>query len=100
MTEGSEMADVMQKMVETVDEVALHTAECVTWTVEHGNCKGCRTQLGCSKVVHLMGIQMIPLTYHPKDYDDFARMNTRIQELITMCMEAKTPEEVKAIPTF
>lgn len=80
------------------DEVAIKEPPCVLWKAEHENCKGCQYELGCGKVVHLMLVSMIPMMYEPRDYEDFAKMENRVQELMDMTLKAKTPDELQAVP--
>lgn len=91
-----EMADLVRSQG---DEVAISEPPCVLWKAEHENCKGCSYELGCSKVVHLMLVMMTPMMYKPRDYDDFAKMEERIQELVDKTLKAKSPEELHALPS-
>lgn len=96
---GNDLSEEMQRLVQdNGDEVAIHTGHCVLWKAEHKNCSGCQYELGCSKAVHLMGIMLIPAMYQPKNYDDFAQMQQRIQELMDKTLKAKTVGELKAVP--
>ena len=93
------ISEEMQKIVEiNGDEVAIHSAHCITFKTEHKNCAGCQYELGCGKAVRLMGIMLIPQMYEPKDYADFAKMNDRIQELMDKTLKSKTVDELRAVP--
>jgi hypothetical protein len=82
------------------DNVALHSPECVIWTLEHNKCcNGCPSELGCNKAIKMTLIAMIPKIYHPKDYNDFVNMENRIQDLLKKTLEAKSPEELTKIPS-
>ena len=96
----SGITDEMTKLVISKgDAVAIHEPPCVLWKVDHDNCEGCQYELGCSKVVRLLLVITTPLIYTPKDYDDFVKMEERIQELMDKVLKAKTPAELKALPS-
>ncbi len=40
------------------DKVEIHTKTCVLWMKEHDNCKGCPSELGCSKAVKMLGLSL------------------------------------------
>jgi len=85
------------------DKADIYTAECEIWKLEHHNyptCDGCPSQLGCTKAVQIALVDMIPLIYHPKDYDDFVKMRNRMDKLVYDILNAKTLEEVKTIPVI
>ena len=79
------------------NKVGLHTKDCILWKASHPNCKGCPSEVGCSKAVALMGISLQPIIYPPKDYDDFAKMQSAIQEKMDKVLNANTIEEIHAI---
>jgi hypothetical protein len=100
MAESREPSEMMQEIVEQQgDKVAIHTADCVTWKAEHPNCFGCPSELGCGKTVRLMLITATTLMYQPRDYDDFAKMQSRLDDLMQRTLQAKTVAELKSIPT-
>jgi hypothetical protein len=92
---ASEMEDLVTK---NGDEVGIHSSYCVEWKLNHESCKGCKYQLGCGKAVHLMGVMLLPMMYEPKNFEDYSKMQNRIQELIEMTLNAKTVEELKGVP--
>ena len=87
----------IQMLVESGgDEVAIHEPPCITWKIDHENCHGCPYGLGCGKVVNIILLMVDP--YQPKDYDDYARKQERIQGLIDRVLKATTEDELKLIP--
>lgn len=98
MTELNFSQEMQELVISQGDEVAIHEPPCVLWKSEHENCVGCHYELGCGKVVHLMLVMMTPMMYQPKDYDDFVKMDNRIQELMAKTLEAKTPDELHKVP--
>lgn len=98
--EGETVSAEFQKLVRSCgDEVAINEPPCILWKADHENCKGCPYELGCGKVVHLMIVSMLPMMHKPQGYDDFAKMNNRIQELMGKVIEAKSVEELGAVPS-
>ena len=81
------------------DKVSIHTEECVLWGLSHPNCFGCPSELGCGKALKLAMVSMLPMMYQPKSFEDFQRMETRIQELQERVTNCKTPEELKEVPS-
>lgn len=105
MSEGNKLSEMFQEMAQEKvrangDEVAIHTEKCVLWGLEHPDCVGCSSILGCCKAVNLILRMMIPLMYQPKSFDDFVRMEKRIQELNDRILNAKTLDELKAVPHY
>ncbi len=96
------MSDTTDNMIELVrslgDAVAIHEPPCVLWKADHENCVGCEYELGCGKVVHLMLVMMMPMQYTPSGFDDYQKMQERIDDLMARAMEAKTIDELKAVP--
>ena len=96
----SEISEDIQKLVEqNGDKVGLDTQECVIWKLKHPNCFGCPSELGCGKVVHIMLLMMIPMTYKPNSFDDFSKMHQRISELQVQVLKTDNLETLKKIPT-
>ena len=97
-TMGSEMSNLFQDMVrEHGEQVLIHTKVCVMWKAEHKNCKGCISELGCTKAVGMMGVSITPMLYKPLDYEDFERMNQSIQKKLDAMLEAESVEELLKI---
>ncbi len=97
----NDISENIQKLVEQHgDRVAIDTKECVLWKMEHSDCVGCPSELGCSKTVKMMLTMMMPMMYEPKSFDDFERMHRRIAELNHRILNAKTREEVDAVSDF
>lgn len=95
----SKIRKEMQELVEAHgDRVAIGEPPCVLWKAEHENCSDCLYELGCGKVARLMLVMLIPITYSPTSFADHQTMTNRIQELMAMTMEAKTPDELQLIP--
>lgn len=95
---GIKTSDVVKEMVSAVgDKVDMGTAKCDSWRMDHPNCHGCPSELGCCKTARLMGIILTPLVYHPKDYQDFQKMNDRIGDLIEKVIKAKTMKELEKL---
>jgi hypothetical protein len=90
----------IQKMVETIagDSVEMGEPTCVLWKADHKNCVGCPSELGCGKMVKFELLALIPMMYHPRDFADFQKMQTRIDELANSVLAAKSVEELHAIP--
>ena len=84
-------------VVKNGDDVGMKEPVCVLWKSEHDNCFGCSSELGCSKMVAIMGVQMTPMMYQPKDYNDYETMQTSMRHKIQDIIEAKTPKEIKKI---
>ena len=94
----SEISEQFQELVRGHgDEVDIHTGVCVTWKLEHENCAGCPSQLGCAKAVAMLGVAMAPMMYEPKDYDDYEKMHQSIQEKLDRLLTAKSIQEVHAV---
>ena len=99
-TDGGKIGDSMQELVSARgDKVSIHTQECILWKLEHSNCFGCPSELGCGKVVHLMLLMMLPMMYKPSNFEDFQKMQQRITELQDRVLQAQTADELKEIPT-
>ena len=79
------------------DKVELHQQTCVLWMLEHKNCSGCSSELGCAKAVTMLGVSLTPLVYQPKDYEDFERMHQSIQSKLDKILHAKSAEEVRTL---
>lgn len=95
-----DLSEEIQELVRNNgDEVAIKEPPCVLWKAEHGNCVGCKYELGCGKVVRLMLIMMIPMMYKPTSFADHQTMENRIQELIALTLKTTTPDELRAVPT-
>jgi len=92
-------SDDFEELVRSLgDEVWIHTARCQIWKAKHPNCCGCPSELGCGKVVHLLGVVCHSMTYQPTSFEDYQKMENRITELQQRILKAKTPEELRAIP--
>ena len=95
---GEKLSDSYQELVRSKgDEVLIHTQTCVEWKMEHKNCKGCRSSLGCCKSISLMLIAMTPMMYKPNSFEDYERMNQSVEDKMDRILEAKTDDEVKAV---
>lgn len=79
--------------------VGIDTEICVTWKLDNPrvNCQGCPSELGCIKYGSLLIISTAPLMYTLKDFTDYSKMINSMRELIQQVLEAKTPDEVKAV---
>lgn len=96
--ESSEISDGFQDLVRGGgDRVDIHTAVCVEWNLAHDNCRGCISELGCSKAVAMLGVSISPMMYEPKDYDDYERMHHSMQSKLDRLLNAKTTKEVQSI---
>jgi len=94
----SEIGEKFQELIrENGDKVDIHTAVCVEWLLEHNNCSGCPSELGCSKAVCMVGLSMIPMFYKPKDYDDYLKMQKDVEKRMYKILKAKTKKEVQSI---
>jgi len=71
---------------------------CVIHKMEHENCAGCSSEMACGKLVRLMLVLLLPASYPHRDFEEWQKMEARVQELLSQVMEAKTPEDLKAIP--
>ena len=95
------ISEVIEKLVRASgDKVSIDTEECVLWKLEHSNCFGCSSELGCDKVVKLMLLMMLPMTYKPNSFEDFQKMQQRIDELHEQILHSQTKEELDKIPTI
>jgi len=95
---SSEISESYQNLVRQLgDRVDIHTQVCVEWKLEHKNCGGCPSELGCSKVVTLLLVSMSQMGYQPQGYDDYERMQQAIQGKMDKILRAKSTAEVKAI---
>lgn len=96
------MSETMDMLKEIVilngDEIGMGEPPCVLWKADHDNCVGCPYELGCGKQVHLGLAMMSRLAHTPTSFDDFQKMENRIQELQDRVLKAKTLKELKAIP--
>jgi hypothetical protein len=82
------------------DKVSIHTEECVLWGLEHSNCEGCSSELGCAKVTRYMLVGMLPVIYQAKGFEEFLKMQEHISEVQEKILNAKTPEDLKKIPSM
>jgi len=99
MMEDLNLSEEAQKLVELAgDPVGIDSGDCILWKVDHPNCAGCQYELGCGKVVRLMATMLIPMMYEPKGFDDFARMNSRVQELMDTVLKVESIEELHKLP--
>ena len=90
--------EMLQEMVEQHgDSVASRTKVCVLWKMEHPNCFGCSSELGCCKVLKLVHVMTIYSMYEPKSFDDFEKMHQRITKLNKLILNTRTIEELNAI---
>jgi len=90
--------ETLKKLIEERgDTVAMHTEECILWTMEHPNCSGCPSELGCAKLAKLMRTMAMSSVYEPKSFHDFENMNRRTAELNELILNAETKEELKAV---
>jgi len=96
------MSETMERfksiVIDNGDEVAIKEPPCILWKADHKNCKGCQYELGCGKYVALLLVVMMPQVYTPTCFEDFQKMETRIEELQDRILKAKTPDELKTIP--
>jgi len=97
---ANEGIDGVQELVQKRGHpVHMHNDFCKAWKTEHENCAGCESELGCRMVVHVMAVMMIPMRHQAANFEDFQRMQNRIQELMQMCLDAKTADELREVPT-
>ena len=94
------MREEIRKLIEDTagDSVGMDEPVCVLWKADHKNCAGCPSELGCGKMVRLHQVLLIPMMYQPKDFADFQKMQTRIDELTDKILKAKSVEELEVIP--
>ncbi len=97
------MSEFIDRWVDIVkkqgDRYEMDTSTCVLWKMEHQNCFGCPSEIGCSKTVRLALVNSMPLVYTPSSFADFQSMHTRVQELTDKLLAAKSLDELKAVPT-
>ena len=97
----SEIQQGFRELVEKCgDDIAINEPTCIIWKADHSNCLGCPSELGCGKLVHLMLVHLIPMTYTPKNFEDHQKMHTRILELQRMVLASSTTDELRAVPTI
>ncbi len=95
--DGNDISNGFQDMIRGLgDRVDIHTQVCVEWYLNHTNCQGCSSGLGCAKTVAMLGISLIPTIYEPKDFADFEAMHDTIRTNLDKVLHAQTIEEVKA----
>lgn len=94
-----EMATEWKEIVESSGyKVGVDSDECAIYTTQHSKCVGCEYEVGCGKYVAL-GINALSiLLYKPTDFNDHLTMSKHVRKITKMIMDAKTPEELKAIP--
>lgn len=56
MSEESEL--IKAAVVVHGDDIGIKEPVCLIWKADHANCEGCPSQLGCSKYVSLMLINL------------------------------------------
>ena len=95
------MTEIMDEIKKTVmaggDEVAQGTTEYDIYRLDHSNCDGCKYNLGCAKTVRVALLILLPISYKPKDFNDFAVMMDKMTKLNRRVMEAKSMEELDTI---
>lgn len=95
---SSEIVDMYQDVVrEHGDRVDIDTQVCVQWKLEHKDCTGCSSNLGCAKTAAMLLAVMSGAVYTPTDWNDFQKMNHSIEEKMARIMSAKTLAEVMEI---
>ncbi len=98
MSEGRDLAEGFQDVVRSNgDDVLIHTQTCVEWGLEHENCKGCPSSLGCNKAVALMMASLTPMLYTPKSFEDFESMQRSMRDRLDNILNARTAEELQLI---
>jgi len=94
----NDIIEDFQKLVRSQGEqVLIHTQTCIEWKLEHENCAGCPSELGCAKAVAMVGVSMSSMFYEPKSFEDYERMNASIQAKLDKLLKAKTAEEIQSI---
>ena len=95
----SEQKDYVKELVEANgDSVGMNQPVCLIWRTDHEDCTGCPSALGCSKMAKIRLVTTIPMFYQPNSFKDFQKMSDRIDKLMEMVLNAKTPDEVKKVP--
>jgi len=80
------------------DVVLEGTPECLIYTQEHDNCYGCRSQLGCEKLIQMIKLTILSTMYKPKDFDDMVKTQKRMTELSQDVLKATSLDELKKLP--
>ena len=92
-------SDVVKEMVklQTGNEPQIHEPTCVLWKAEHGNCKGCQSELPYCQMVSVMLATLQQSMYTPTSFQDLQDMMKKSHETMDKILEAKTTDEVKAL---
>jgi hypothetical protein len=92
------MMEEVKKILEAKGEAPqINEPTCVIWKADHKTCFGCMSELSCSKFIRLNLAMLEPMMYTPKNYGEFLQQNTRIENLISKILDAKTINELKLI---
>ena len=91
----NKMEDLFKQMIN--EPIGVDTDECALWKAEHSKCTDCQYELGCSKYVGLLMVQMQGAMYKPKDFADSIASNKQIAKLMIDVSEAKIKEELDAL---
>lgn len=92
--------DLLWELVElSGSSIGMNGPVCLIWKADHKNCAGCPSEVGCGKLARLgLLILTTAARYSPRSFEDFQSMQSRINYLKEKILEAKTLEELKAIP--
>jgi hypothetical protein len=58
------------------------TDYCKKYCEEHGNCEGCESNSGCSRVARIMALILQATLYKPKDFADQMKTDEAVSEKI------------------
>lgn len=88
-------SDILEKT--TGKQIMVDTIDCVTYKMEHKNCKECPHHLQCAKLAAILTVQQEVSTYRPRDFIDQMMMKKQATVIVEHILEAKTSEELKEI---
>lgn len=103
MTTGGLSKDDVRKTVASLlaandQQLMMEEPMCVLWRADHKDCIGCPSNLSCAKLIKLIGVLMAVSLYESKSFVDYQVQSKRMEELVKMCVDAKTFDELHKIP--
>jgi hypothetical protein len=79
------------------DTVLIDEPICLLWLADHSICKGCPSELGCTKYTSAKYVLVGSMLYKPNSFSNFMRMGKQTAEILEKIFHSKTVEEVDGI---
>ena len=89
---------IVQTVEENGDLVAMNSKDCVFWQLDHTNCAGCSSEIGCCKVNKLLSLYETLDRYRPRDFDDYVKMTNYADDKQAKILACKSVGEIEKMP--